>query len=309
MTPKTTLRSLALCAALAISSTARAADAVPPPAPTAHAPDPMAHFYVFGVGLGLGVGGAISWKYRQTWTGKFTTINEGWFGKDTYAGGADKLGHFYTDYLLVRGLHHIYASYGYDESSALLNALIGSMAIRTTMEVADGYTTFKFSPQDLIANMSGSLTSYFLLQHPALDDAVGMSWTYLPSQEKLDGKVSWSSIDNDYNGSIYHLDLRLKGFMRLVSDAPIAALDPYTVGLSYETRGYDRVREYKQRLLGLTVGLNLAEIISGFAEPGGALDKSTVLVKYYKVPFTFGGVMYDLDHDRWGARFGLSYFY
>lgn len=264
------------------------------------APDPMAHFYVFGLGLGLGVGGAVSWKYKQTWTGEFTTLNEGWFGKDTYAGGADKLGHFYTDFVLVRALNEVYSRHGYGKTDSLVNSVIGSMAIRTVMEVADGYTTFRFSPQDLAANTLGTLTSAALLANPTLDRLISVSWTYLPSQEKLDGKVDWFSIDNDYNGSMYHLNFHLKEAARLMG-SQASVVDQYTVGLSYETRGYDRERDYKQRIVGLNVGLSVEELLDTPA--------LKTLVHYYKLPFTYGGVTYDLDHKRYGVRYGLNYFY
>ncbi len=277
-------------------------------AEAAQAPDPMAHFYVFGLGLGLGVGGAVSWKYKQTWTGEFTTLNEGWFGKDTYAGGADKLGHFYTDFVLVRALNEIYSRHGYGETESIINAALGSMAIRTVMEVADGYTTFRFSPQDLAANTLGTVSSALLLAHPTLDRLISVSWTYLPSQEKLDGKVDWFSIDNDYNGSMYHLNFHLKEAARLMG-SQASPVDLYTIGLSYETRGYDRERDYKQRILGLNLGLSLEELIGRHMDAGKGTNALKTLVHYYKVPFTYGGVTYDLDHQKYGVRFGLNYFY
>lgn len=276
---------------------------------TTQGPDNIADFYVFGVGLGLGVGGAISWKYKETYTGKFTTLQEGWFGSDTYAGGADKLGHFYTDYLLVRVIYDIYSKHGYDGDAAIMRSVIASTTIRSIMEVADGYTSFKFSPEDLVANLAGSLTSGLLLQHPTIDEAFGMSWTYLPSQEKLDGKVDWFSIDNDYNGSIYHLDARLKGVRRLFNLGNNNCLDPYTLSLSYATRGYDRARDYKQRILGLTLGLNAAEFVERSINSDSIWRPSAAVLKYFKLPFSFGGLTYDLDHHRLGFRFGLNYFY
>lgn len=57
------------------------------------APDPTAHLYAVGLGLGLSVCGSVTWKFYKSWTGKFRVIDEGWFGRGTYAGGADKLGH------------------------------------------------------------------------------------------------------------------------------------------------------------------------------------------------------------------------
>lgn len=279
------------------------------PVSTSPAPnqDRMAHFYVFGLGLGLGVGGAVSWKFHRTWTGKFEQIHEGWFAKDTYAGGSDKIGHFYTDYLLVRAYRQVYLDHNYSANDALWFGFWGAMITRTVMELADGLTTFKFSAEDLVANMSGSLVSAALLANPAVDDAIGFSWTYAPSTEKLDGKVSPASVDNDYNGSVYHMDFRIKGMRALLGPTDASWVDRYNLGISYYTRGYDKERQTKHRYLGLTVGYNLDEFI---ARHGGS-DLSTVrtIVKYFKVPFTFGGIYYDLDHHKTGVRFGLNYFY
>lgn len=294
---------LAVVLSLVVTVNAAAAES-----PTSDTADPTAHWYVFGVGLGLGVGGAVSWKFINTWTGEFTTIKEGYFGADTYAGGADKLGHFYTDFVLVRALNSIYEDHGYSKDDALWNGAWASFTIRTVMEVADGFTTFKFSREDLIANTAGTLVSTYLLAHPALDQIFSFSWSYMPSQEKLDGKVDWSSIDNDYNGSIYHFDVRWKGLARLVVDRP-TALDFYTTSISYETRGYDKERPNKQRIVGLSFGVNLEEVIDQYAASDSWLQKAKPVVRYYKVPYTFGGPTYDLDNKKYGFRFGLNYFY
>ncbi len=272
-------------------------------------PDPIADLYVFGLGLGLGVGGAVSWKYQENYTGKFTVLHEGWFGQDTYAGGADKIGHFYADFVLVRAINQIYLRHGYGEDAAILRSFLASSVIRSVMEVADGYTTFKYSPEDLIANLAGALSSALLLKYPAIDDTFGFSWTYLPSKEKLDGKVDWPSIDNDYNGSIYHFDTKLRGLRRLVGINSLESLDHYNLSLSYMTRGYDRQRDLKQRILGLNVGLNLSEMLTGDGSRDSDIGFCAAVLKYFKVPFSFGGLTYDLDHHRYGVRFGLNYFY
>jgi hypothetical protein len=75
------------------------------------------------------------------------------------------------------------------------------------------------------------------------------------------------------------------------------------------TRGYDRQRDLKQRILGLNVGLNLAEMLTGDGSRDSDIGIGAAVLKYFKVPFSFGGVMYDLDHHRYGVRFGLNYFY
>ncbi|MBM4250647.1 MAG: DUF2279 domain-containing protein [Deltaproteobacteria bacterium] len=274
-----------------------------------HQPDHIADLYVFGLGLGLGVGGAISWKYQENYTGKFTVLREGWFGPDTYAGGADKIGHAYTDYVLLRVIDQIYEDHGFDPKTALLRAFVATTAIRSLMEVADGYTTFKYAPEDLIANVVGALVSASLLKYPAVDEAFGFSWTYLPSREKLDGKVDWPSIDNDYNGSVYHLDARLKGVRRLFNITNSETLDRYILSLNYMTRGYDRERPLKQRIIGLSLGMNASEILDATINKDGSMRVASSLLRYFKLPFTFGGLTYDLDQHKYGVRFGLNYFY
>ena len=51
------------------------------------------------------IGGAIvAWGFTQ-WeygTEDLHSGSEGWFGKETSNGGSDKLGHFYTNYLITR---------------------------------------------------------------------------------------------------------------------------------------------------------------------------------------------------------------
>ena len=69
-------------------------------------PDPRAHYFSMAVQGGIIIAGAIFWNYSERWTGEFGIENEGWFGKESYNGGADKLGHAYTWCLLPRGLIH-----------------------------------------------------------------------------------------------------------------------------------------------------------------------------------------------------------
>jgi len=44
---------------------------------------------------------------------------EGWFANDTDDGGADKLGHFYTSYLVSHGLAYLYEKECFNESDGL----------------------------------------------------------------------------------------------------------------------------------------------------------------------------------------------
>ena len=62
--------------------------------------------------------------------------NEGWFGKDTSNGGLDKLGHFYTNYLLTRIMAPIFEGWGYSrEDAALYSSLTAAIQSIVVMEV------------------------------------------------------------------------------------------------------------------------------------------------------------------------------
>ena len=56
------------------------------------------------------------WDYGGV---KFQTTNEGWFGRNTAYGGADKLGHLYSSYLGTLGFASLYESWGYDREHAV----------------------------------------------------------------------------------------------------------------------------------------------------------------------------------------------
>ena len=84
-------------------------------------------------------------------------------------------------------------------------------------------------------------------------------------------------------------------------------LDHYNVGVSYFTRGYDKERPSKHRYIGLTVGANLDEILATNSAAHWA--KTRAVVRYFKLPYTFTGLYYDLDNNKAGFRYGLNYFY
>ena len=269
----------------------------------------QAHFYVFGVWASLLFAGSISWKFYQSWTGKFQRLDEGFFGKDTYAGGSDKLGHAYTDFILIRVFNKIYLDEGFHEDDAITNSLIAGIVSRTVMEVADGFTKFKFSAEDVYANISGALLSAILLKYPKFDEIFGFSWSYLPSTEALQGERDWYSIDNDYNGSVFHLDIRLKGIYDFLG-YPTDSFQKNTLfSLSYFTRGYNKIRPLKQRVIGFNIGGNIPELIFHNFEKNKFTKNIRTFATYYKIPFTYFGLNYDMDHDKFMIKGGLNFHY
>ena len=61
--------------------------------------------------------GYFNWDYGEK---SAHTQSEGWFGHETAHGGADKLGHMYTGYVLTHGAASIYREWGFARHEASL---------------------------------------------------------------------------------------------------------------------------------------------------------------------------------------------
>lgn len=95
---------------------------------------------------------------------------ERWFEKDTKSAGNDKVGHVYSAYFLVRTLTPTYEHYGYTKEEAIRKAVFSSFLLMTTMEIADGFTSFGFSWNDLAANSLGQYLGYLMEKKPRLNE-------------------------------------------------------------------------------------------------------------------------------------------
>ena len=139
--------------------------------------------------------GARSW-WSSGFSGTFRTANEGWFGQDTYTGGADKLGHLYSGYvgtrLLALGFHR-WAGNGRDWS--VKAAALTMFATLSTVEVMDGFSEhYRFSPEDVVMNGSGAALGALMEEFPQLDNLLAFRLQYWPSQY-----TTFNPID-DYSG-------------------------------------------------------------------------------------------------------------
>jgi len=113
-------------------------------------PDPRAHYYSLAIQGAIIVGGAIFWNYSERWTGEFAVENEGWFGKNSYNGGADKLGHAYTWSLLTRALIHNYERHGFSKKASAFWGFTIPAFNGVVIELLDGYTDYNASTEDIL---------------------------------------------------------------------------------------------------------------------------------------------------------------
>src|SRR5690606_32339301 len=91
---------------------------------------------------------------------------EGWFGRNTDEGGADKVGHVWSTYAFADGLADLYEGWGYEPDQAAVNGALSSFAIMGFMELGDSLSRYGFSYEDMIMNTLGAASSYLLYKYP-----------------------------------------------------------------------------------------------------------------------------------------------
>ena len=186
MQPRASALTLGLCL-LGLPRTAAAqTESVPPPPNTKPA-------WTWKSGLSLGIVGTTyvgAWAFVSTawWTrenaSSFALHDEGAFGLGTYAGGADKLGHFYTNYLATRLYTDILEWGGFSRTVSMVSATLLTTAFFTGIELKDGYQrNYGFSLGDIAANLTGQATAIAMMLVPDLDEAVSIRLMYFPSRD------------------------------------------------------------------------------------------------------------------------------
>jgi hypothetical protein len=116
-----------------------------------------------GIPLAFAAYGALFWDWGKMKT--FSFRDEGWFTKNTYAGGTDKLAHMYSHYLINRSSYYMYRQSGLTHSEALKNSFILATSIGLLIEIGDGISHYGFAVNDLIADMAGIGLGHLLNQN------------------------------------------------------------------------------------------------------------------------------------------------
>jgi hypothetical protein len=164
-----------------------------------------------GTYLAFTVWAYFAWYYDKPRNLHFKTNGDGVFGVNTYAGGSDKLGHFWSNHLVSRATTEMLVAGGWKMLPASLIASGLSVAYFTFIEVKDGYY-YEFSVGDWVADAGGAALSVLLLNRPELDRLLDFRVDYWPSPEYRanfeDGDVNFAE---DYTGQIYLLATHLSG--------------------------------------------------------------------------------------------------
>lgn len=170
---------------------------------------------------------------------QFVWGRDGSFGAETYAGGADKLGHAWATMGLARlGTELLDQWGGYGRRKAAVIGTLLSEALFLGVELRDGFT-YQMSYWDATFNTLGAALAFAQSMSPRLDELFDFRVQYFPStrfREKLRGGDV--DVAEDYSGQTYLLAFHLGG-IRPLRDSRWGGWSRYVdVALGFETRGY-----------------------------------------------------------------------
>jgi len=225
-----------------------------------------------GVYVGLATWAYFAWYHDVPDLPAFRVGGDGWFGRHTYAGGADKLGHLWANLTLSRASTELLRWGGWSRGTASAFASGLSWAFFLYVEIKDGYY-YQLSPGDMAANTVGALLSAAMVNWPTLDDAIDFRVQYWPSVEYLDHLHI--NVAEDYSGQTYLLAMHLGAIpaLRAPSWGRISRYIDLAVG--FETRRYKpdaapTVVPYQNLFVGVTLNVQGAfdDLLGG--RSGGA---------------------------------------
>jgi len=217
-----------------------------------------------------------AWYHNQPMNRRMvvnTAAEEG-FGGHTYGGGADKLGHFYANYLFARVGAQSLINRGWSPLSAVLMHVSFTLTLYTLVEIKDGYHPgYGFSIQDYAANVLGNVVATLLLLVPSLDRLFGVRMYYKPSKLFVNALLYDKDIDvsEDYTGETVMLVFKLGGLTAIKRSPHFRFLRFVDLLIGYNARGFlprpdPSVMREQELFLGFS--LNLAQILQS-AYPTG----------------------------------------
>ena len=229
-----------------------------------------------GIGV-ITIWGITNWDYFSE---SPKTTSEGWFKNDTESGGADKLGHIYTSYVITHGLSNLYDSWCFNKDDAAMYGALSSLAIVSYIEFGDSFSEFGFSKEDMIANTIGIIYGYFSYKDTRLGNILDLRWEYKPNSD------TFGDFATDYENSKYLLALKLNGF----DFSQSSFLKHIEFHAGYYTRGFSDPDTTKERNVFIGIGLNLTDFFRR-----RSYNKTATLFKYYQIPGTGLYVEKDLN--------------
>lgn len=254
---------------------------------------------IAGSALVVGAYGKVKW-WQNGFSGNFTRQNEGWFGRNTYSGGADKLGHFFMNYAGTRLATSAFEWAGNDREHALDLAFLTTLGIFTAVEVADGFAKqWHFSKEDASINAFGAGAGLLFEKNPQLDRILDMRIQYWPSKDN----GSRFEPFGDYSGQTYLLVGKASGVPALREHPWLRYVE---VAVGYGTRGYSsnhgQINAIGTRNVYWGISLNLSEVLEDTvfkrsSEQNLTRRATNTFLEYVQVPGTAALAKHPLHSD------------
>ncbi len=252
----------------------------------------------YGIPITFIAYGALFWDWGKV--NGFKLRDEGWFSKNTYAGGTDKLAHMYSHYLINRGSYALYRNSGLTHDEALKNSFILATSVGLLIEIGDGISHYGFAINDLIADMAGVGLGHLLNQNAYLDELIGFQmWWW--SDDTATGKHKKGDrlkdpVD-DYNNQKYVFNFRMAA-VPLLRD--FIGTRYINLDVGYYSRGFKdntNLETQTERKLYTGVSLNLSQLLSDLFPKSDFAYGVAAVSRYYQVPYTAYEVQGWVDHD------------
>jgi hypothetical protein len=224
--------------------------------------------------------------------------DEGWFGRFTASGGADKAAHFVDYYIVSKELANLFVVLGHKPERARWLGFGVSALTGLVTEVGDGATRYGFSYQDFVMDFGGALAAV-LINAARADDLVGFRHGFLLSDSSGDRCCPFPGFNRDYSNEIYTADLQLAGVARRLG-VKIGPIKYLLLSVTYGTKGYPGGAD-GQRQVGFELGLNFSQMLNDLAVTRDRWWGYLLHVVFDNVrfPYTAVGFRYDLNHGRW----------
>ncbi len=227
--------------------------------------------------------GFTQWEYG---TEDLHSGSEGWFGKETSNGGSDKLGHFYTNYLITRLIAPFYEDWGYTrEKAALYSSLTAAFQSIVVMEVGDATSPeHGFSNEDFAMDILGSIIGYYWYRYPSVAKKIDFRVEYLPDFNDIQ-----SDFTTDYEHMKHLMAIKAEGFESLQD----TWAQYFELHVGYYTRNFHHNSvfpiEDRERYMYAGIGINLSHLLRP------AIGKYSSIFNYYQVPYTY--ISYDKEWE------------
>ena len=246
------------------------------------------------------IGAGVVMLWGTTFWDYFTTEpragDEGWFEEDSKYGGADKLGHMYSTYLWSLGFSSLYEYWGMKEEDSMLYGPLTSWVFQGLMEVGDSFSTTEgFSYEDMVMNTVGAAFYYVREKYPEVKRKVDLRLEYIPDFS------SDVDIFTQYNSMKYLFALKFSGFDSM-EETPMKYFE---LQLGYYTRGYQDSDNYnsEERVTYVGVGINSSEVLKAMG-----WTKTSSILNYYQLPYTYVPFGYDFDTQGYVAPYSRPYY-